>query len=252
VLRFVSFHRIAIGLVASGLSMLVIGACPSWAQLEHPRVFDRITPRDTGTVPDSVLKVARFYIDKGLEAGIGRGDRLNVYREKRVTKQTPRGLRLMIGRMLITDSQNGVSVGVFEPSAETLAHPLIRVKTAMKGDIVVPRVALESSIMFTPGSANLTAAAGTEFDKVAASVKNFSPAKVIIEGHTDSDGDATTNLLLSQARADAVANYLVTKNDFISAEMVEAHGYGATRPVASNDTPENKLLNRRIEVIVWD
>jgi hypothetical protein len=83
-------------------------------------------------VPDSVLKVARFYIDKGLEAGIGRGDRLNVYREKRVTKQTPRGLRLMIGRMLITDSQNGVSVGVFEPSAETLAHPLIRVKTAIR------------------------------------------------------------------------------------------------------------------------
>ena len=201
---------------------------------------------------ESALKEVRYYIDMGQEIGIKRGDRLNVYREKRVSKQAPRGLRMLIGRMLITDSQQGISVGVFEPSQETISHPLIRVKTAMKGDIVVPRFVLEASIMFNPGSASLTTAATAEFVKVASFVQNFSPSKIVIEGHTDSDGDARSNQLLSQARAKAVTNYLVATYDFITPQMVEARGYGAQRPIAPNDTPENKLLNRRIEVIVWD
>ncbi len=49
-----------------------------------------------------------------------------------------------------------------------------------------------------------------------------------------------------------MTDYLVNTYAFILPAMVEARGYGADRPIAPNDTPENKLLNRRIEVIVWD
>ena len=61
-----------------------------------------------------------------------------------------------------------------------------------------------------------------------------------------------SNQLLSETRAKTVKQFLVAKYDFIPPTMVESLGYGAQRPIAPNDTPENKQLNRRIEVIVWD
>ena len=65
-------------------------------------------------------------------------------------------------QMLITDSQDGMSVVVFEPSEEGISHPLIRVKTAMKGDIVIPSINIDSSVLFGSTSANLAVAANAE------------------------------------------------------------------------------------------
>jgi OmpA-OmpF porin, OOP family len=68
---------------------------------------------------------------------------------------------------------------------------------------------------------------------------------VDITGHTDSDGDAKSNLDLSKRRAAAVKQYLVSRG--IKAERLETEGFGSTKPVAPNDTPANKARNRRIE-----
>ena len=83
-------------------------------------------------------------------------------------------------------------------------------------------------------------------------VKMFSPGKLMIEGHTDSDGDAEGNLALSLARAENVKDYMVQNYDFITNQMIEAKGYGEEQPVVANDTAENKQLNRRIEVLIWE
>ncbi|MBU07547.1 MAG: hypothetical protein CME13_06210 [Gemmatimonadetes bacterium] len=91
-----------------------------------------------------------------------------------------------------------------------------------------------------------------EFQKVADFVDNFAPSRLIIEGHTDSDGETDANQELSMARAEAVRQYLIDRYDFISPAMVEARGYGEVRPAVPNNSPENKTLNRRIEVIVWE
>ncbi len=77
-----------------------------------------------------------------------------------------------------------------------------------------------------------------------------SPSKFFIDGHTDSDGDARSNKELSLKRARAIKMILEENYDFITPSMVEARGYGAEHPIANNDTPENKALNRRIEVVV--
>ncbi|MBX3042355.1 MAG: OmpA family protein [Candidatus Kapabacteria bacterium] len=74
-------------------------------------------------------------------------------------------------------------------------------------------------------------------------VKNF---KIIIEGHTDSEGTNDHNKILSLKRAEAVANYL-TKNGIDNSRII-TEGYGSERPYAPNDTAENKSLNRRVEV----
>ena len=83
-------------------------------------------------------------------------------------------------------------------------------------------------------------------------VSDFSPTRLIIEGHTDSDGETASNQELSEARAEAVRQYLIESYDFISPNMIEARGSGEDRPAVPNNTRENKTLNRRIEVIIWE
>jgi len=129
---------------------------------------------------------------------------------------------------------------------------MIRYKTAMKSDIVVPRLVIDNSVLFDPGDGALKAGAAEEFATVADFVKMFSPGKLMIEGHTDSDGDAEGNLSLSLARAENVKDYMVQNYDFITNQMIEAKGYGEEQPVVANDTAENKQLNRRIEVLIWE
>jgi len=67
-----------------------------------------------------------------------------------------------------------------------------------------------------------------------------------VAGHADARGRAKRNLALSQRRARAVVTYLIQKG--IDAGRLEAVGYGEARPVAPNDTPQNRAKNRRIEV----
>jgi outer membrane protein OmpA-like peptidoglycan-associated protein/Tfp pilus assembly protein PilF len=87
-----------------------------------------------------------------------------------------------------------------------------------------------------------------ELDKLVQLLHENPTLKIQINGHTDSTGKAADNLLLSENRAKAVVNYLVSKN--ISPQRLSAKGYGATQPVASNKTEEGRALNRRTEMKV--
>ena len=83
---------------------------------------------------------------------------------------------------------------------------------------------------------------------IADVLKENPDVRIKIIGHTDSDGDNAKNLDLSQRRAKSVMNELV--NMFgIEASRIETDGMGETKPVAPNDTPVNKALNRRVEFI---
>lgn len=240
------------GCVATGLaalSLLLGGGAE--AQFKPPRIVYVINPVSDGREVGAMLADRRYYVDKGRTSSINKGDVLNVYREKRLVRSAPDPMRLFIGTITITEAQSTSSVGKFEP-ADAITHPMIRMKTAMKGDIVVPRLVIDNSVLFDPGQATLAAGAGAEFQKVATFVQLFSPGKLVIEGHTDSDGDPDANLGLSEQRANAVKDYLVTQFQFITDAMIDAKGYGEEQPIAPNNSPENKQLNRRIEVLVWE
>jgi len=74
--------------------------------------------------------------------------------------------------------------------------------------------------------------------------------KIEIAGHTDSDGDAQENLILSQHRAESVMNYLIKLG--LNPERVQAKGYGEYKPILPNTSVANKAKNRRTEVRVLD
>lgn len=240
------------------LVLLAALACPIPAagQAAPPPVRKFDPPRILAVVhgPDVASRAAPeplYYINKGQETSLNRGDVLNVYREAQLHPDIPRPMRIFIGTMTITESQNGSSMGRFVPNAN-ISMPVVRYKTAIKGDIVVPRLIIDSGVLFDPGKAELKQGAAQEFAKVATFVQNFSPGKIIIEGHTDSDGDEEANQTLSESRAEMVRQFLINAYPFITPAMIESRGYGERQPIVPNDIPENKTLNRRIEVVVWE
>jgi outer membrane protein OmpA-like peptidoglycan-associated protein len=84
-------------------------------------------------------------------------------------------------------------------------------------------------------------------ERVFNSLEAFSNVRVEIAGHTDNQGGDDYNLVLSGKRASAVMNYFINRG--IAAYRLTAKGYGKTRPIASNNTPEGRAQNRRVEII---
>ncbi|AEA45084.1 OmpA family protein [Fluviicola taffensis] len=79
-------------------------------------------------------------------------------------------------------------------------------------------------------------------------LKSNPTVKIMVQGHTDSDGDDAKNLDLSDRRAKGVKAYLQSQG--IESDRLEAKGYGETKPKVENDTPENKAKNRRTDFLI--
>ena len=101
---------------------------------------------------------------------------------------------------------------------------------------------IKSRIEFATGKASITPAGKAVLDKVASCLAD---AKVEVAGHTDDRGKDEMNLKLSQARAQAVADYLVARG--LDKAKLTARGYGKTKPIADNATTEGRQANRRID-----
>jgi OOP family OmpA-OmpF porin len=103
-------------------------------------------------------------------------------------------------------------------------------------------------ILFNTGSAELAPESVGLLDRLVVVARRCNDAKLEVSGHTDADGAVAMNNDLSRRRAESVAQYLARAG--ISAERLEPVGYGPSRPVAPNDSAENKAKNRRIEFTV--
>ncbi|MBT6146287.1 MAG: OmpA family protein [Gemmatimonadetes bacterium] len=229
---------------------LALVVCPgvSIAQFEPPSILVVLNPDDSGRTSNAVRT---YYIDKGLGGNLAKGDILHVYREKRASSADA-AVRFFLGTMKITSSRNDYSFGHFTPNEAAIASPLIRYRTAMKTDLVLPVHIISTDDLFDQGLISLRPAADQEFQQVADFVGLYSPGRLIIEGHSDSDGTEEVNQELSLSRAEAVRQYLIENFNAITPAMVESRGLGSRRPAVPNDSPENKRLNRRIEIIVWN
>ena len=110
---------------------------------------------------------------------------------------------------------------------------------------LLAKVQTGEKILFETGKARLDERSIAVLDALVGGSLACLNARIAVEGHTDSDGDAAANQALSEARAAAVVGYLTAAG--IDARRLTAIGYGAARPVAGNDTAEGKQMNRRID-----
>jgi OOP family OmpA-OmpF porin len=105
----------------------------------------------------------------------------------------------------------------------------------------------DNPILFEPNSAVLTAEATPILDRLAARALRLDGTSITIVGHTDSDGDSTTNQTLSQGRADSVVDELLSRG--VDATLT-SEGRGSTEPITDESGVENKAASRRVEFIV--
>jgi OmpA-OmpF porin, OOP family len=104
------------------------------------------------------------------------------------------------------------------------------------------------NVFFATGSAKLLPKSFKALDEAAKLLKEDESLMVDVDGHTDATGKEDKNQTLSEARATAVKDYLVSKG--IADSRLTATGYGATKPVADNKTAAGKAKNRRTELAV--
>jgi outer membrane protein OmpA-like peptidoglycan-associated protein len=109
-------------------------------------------------------------------------------------------------------------------------------------------VAMASDVMFASGGANLYAGGRDKLRQFAGVLSRYPRETIQIIGHTDSRGSEESNNDLSRRRAQAVAEELAA--DGVSPGRISTRGMGASAPVATNDTPEGRAQNRRVEIIV--
>ena len=109
-------------------------------------------------------------------------------------------------------------------------------------------VTLPETVLFDVGQAVLRPAAEPSLQDVVGLVGEHPGARTEVQGHTDSVGSADFNQSLSERRAAAVSDWLAGHG--VAPGTLTKAGYGATRPVADNATPEGRQANRRVEIIV--
>ncbi len=113
------------------------------------------------------------------------------------------------------------------------------------------RIEVSETILFDFSSSRISDESHDVLDEIAEVItKHPNLKKIRVEGHTDSAGDSPHNLALSKKRAAAVVKYLVEQG--VDAGRLVAEGFGQSKPIASNDTEEDRAKNRRVAFVIVD
>jgi len=139
------------------------------------------------------------------------------------------------------------------PTGPSLRLALERVAALSAGTTVEPtahgvRYVLGGPLTFDSGSATLSASARDDIRRLATTLMRYEIDEIVVEGHTDSSGDASRNHTLSSERAVAVRNELVLLG--VDPAIITSRGFGSMRPITDNATPDARARNRRVELHV--
>lgn len=142
----------------------------------------------------------------------------------------------------------GALIGHYmDKQAEEIQNDIKGAKVERVGEGI--KITFDSGILFESGKSNLQPEAKANIDKLSVILNKYKDTNILIEGHTDSDGTEEFNQKLSESRANSVASD--AKGQGVVGSRITTVGYGETQPVASNDTPEGKRLNRRVEIAIF-
>ena len=216
------------------------------AELHKARVALAAAERSFKDAPDSYRTRDLSYV---AQRTAERADALaSIDADRRSTVQSEGNFSTLQGE-IITQGQSDLRDAQTDLSQSQMAlmaalARLAAVKEEDRGLVIT----LSGSVLFRSGEHTLLPAAQARLDQVAEALLTSRDRKLIVEGHTDSQGTHDANMLLSQRRADTVRAYLVRRG--YASHLIVAEGLGQGRPVADNATPEGRSNNRRVEIII--
>jgi outer membrane protein OmpA-like peptidoglycan-associated protein len=111
------------------------------------------------------------------------------------------------------------------------------------------KVTFASGILFDVDRADLRPEAQADLVKLSRIVNKYEDTNILVEGHTDATGPEDYNDQLSVRRGESVANYVVAQN--VASQRLSVVGYGERQPIATNDSPDGRQQNRRVEIAIW-
>lgn len=141
----------------------------------------------------------------------------------------------------------GAAVGSYMDKQEAALRARLQntgVSVTRVGDSII--LNMPGNVTFATDSSNISADFYAVLDSVALVINEFEKTYVDVLGHTDSTGAADYNQRLSVARASSVSRYLESQQ--VLPQRIVTQGMGENAPIASNDTPEGRALNRRVEI----
>jgi len=110
-------------------------------------------------------------------------------------------------------------------------------------------ITFPSGLVFDTESYALRETTKANLTELSQTLKKYEDTNILIEGHTDNTGEEPYNQKLSENRADAVEQYLITQG--IDNGRVTTKGYGETQPLDANDSEAGRQKNRRVEVAIY-
>jgi outer membrane protein OmpA-like peptidoglycan-associated protein len=163
--------------------------------------------------------------------------------EQRIAKEETRQARLQALQAQTTAALAEHEKNTLRERLRDQLNIILETRETARGLIMnVPEV------LFRTASDTLTPEAREKLARVGGILGAHPDLHITVEGHTDDVGNDQSNQQLSEKRAQAVFAYLVLQN--IPLTAIDTAGFGETRPAASNDTPEGRRQNRRVEVVV--
>ncbi len=150
--------------------------------------------------------------------------------------------------MIVTVKKKGVAFSSkYIKAEETIKNPVVKAPMEVN-QLEIGREYRLNDINFPSNSYQLDDIAKNIIDEFVIFLKENPGLKADIQGHTDNVGDNSSNLILSQNRAETVYNYVIQKG--VKRFRLSHHGYGETKPVESNDNDEGRAKNRRTVFVI--
>ncbi len=227
---------------------------------EDPLIASQVEPiKETESVKQMEIKTIRLTIVKGMirDAVSKKAVEANIEivdNEKNEIVFVTRSNSATGNYLLSLPSGKNYGIAVHQKGymfhSENFDIPPAQDYTEISKDIEMLNIKVGSkvilkNIFFDSGKSTLRSTSQPEIDRIAEFMKRYKTVKIKINGHTDNIGDNAGNKILSQSRAEAVMQALVSKG--VNRTRVKAEGFGENQPIADNKTEEGRQQNRRVE-----
>ena len=142
----------------------------------------------------------------------------------------------------------GALIGNYmDKQAEEIQNDIQGAKVERVGEGI--KITFDSGILFAVNSSVLQPQAKANIDKLATILNKYPDTNILVSGYTDNTGSEEYNQKLSEKRAKAVSDYTETRG--VAASRFSVVGLGESEPVATNDTPDGRQANRRVEIAIF-